>query len=59
MADQSDRVVGVDIVEEAVVNARKNAKQNGVTNAEYHAGTFPSIYQARKIASRKIEFHKY
>jgi len=38
LADQSDRVVGVDIVEEAVVNARKNAKQNGVTNAEYHAG---------------------
>jgi len=38
LADECDRVVGVDIVEEAVVNARKNAKQNDVTNAEYHAG---------------------
>ena len=38
MAEQCWKVVGVDIVEEAVENARKNAATNGVLNTEYHAG---------------------
>ncbi|KAI9149807.1 hypothetical protein H9P43_009986 [Blastocladiella emersonii ATCC 22665] len=33
-----DRILGVDIVEDAIENARANAARNGVTNAEYRAG---------------------
>lgn len=32
------KVVGVEIVEEAVVAARENAKKNGITNSEFLAG---------------------
>jgi len=38
LADKCRKVVGVDIVPEAVDNAKKNALANNVTNAEYHAG---------------------
>jgi len=31
------RVVGIEIVEEAIVDAKKNAKLNGITNAEFFA----------------------
>jgi 23S rRNA (uracil1939-C5)-methyltransferase len=30
--------VGIEIVPEAVENARRNAERNGITNAEFHAG---------------------
>jgi len=37
-ARHCDRVIGVEIVEEAVEDARRNAESNGITNAEFHAG---------------------
>jgi len=37
-ARHCDRVIGVEIVEEAVEDARRNAERNGITNAEFHAG---------------------
>lgn len=41
------KVVGVDIVEEAIKDAHRNAKRNGVKNVEFHAadvGKFLSLY---------------
>ena len=35
MAAQAKRLIGVEIVEDAVKNARENAERNGVTNAEF------------------------
>ncbi len=37
MAEVSKKVIGVEIVEEAVVSARESAKQNGITNVEFIA----------------------
>lgn len=38
LAPVASRVVGVEIVEEAVAAAKVNAKLNGLTNCEFHAG---------------------
>ncbi len=38
MAAAAGRVIGVEIVEEAVLAARKNAEMNGLTNCEFIAG---------------------
>lgn len=38
MASAADKVIGIEIVEEAVEAARENAKQNGLTNCEFIAG---------------------
>lgn len=38
MAPVVKKVVGVEIIEEAVLAARENAKQNGLTNCEFIAG---------------------
>ena len=38
MAPVAKKVIGVEIVEEAVVAARENAKQNGLENCEFIAG---------------------
>lgn len=38
MAPVADKVIGIEIVEEAVEAARENAKQNGLTNCEFIAG---------------------
>ena len=38
LAGAVERVIGIELVEEAVLNARENAAQNEVANAEFHAG---------------------
>ena len=38
LAKRCKQVYGVDIVKDAVDDANKNAKENGVTNAEFIAG---------------------
>ncbi|MCR4674045.1 MAG: class I SAM-dependent RNA methyltransferase [Lachnospiraceae bacterium] len=38
MADAADKVIGVEIVEEAVEAAKENAKENGLNNCEFIAG---------------------
>lgn len=38
MAPVAEKVIGVEIVEEAVEAAKKNAQQNGLTNCEFIAG---------------------
>ncbi len=38
MADKAARLVGIEIVPEAVENARENARRNGVQNAAFYCG---------------------
>lgn len=38
VAGVAKKVIGVEIVEEAVLAARENAKENGLNNCEFHAG---------------------
>ena len=38
MARHAGRVIGIEVVPQAVENARENAARNGITNAEFHAG---------------------
>lgn len=42
-ARKAKRVLGVEIVEQAVVDARKNAERNGITNAEFTAGAAEEV----------------
>lgn len=43
VAKYAKKVVGVECVEEAVLDARKNAELNGITNAEFHIGNAEEI----------------
>ena len=38
MAHQAGRVVGVEVVPEAIENAKENARKNGISNAEFFCG---------------------
>ncbi|GGE20388.1 putative RNA methyltransferase YfjO [Marinithermofilum abyssi] len=38
LADQADRVIGMDTIPEAVEDAKENAEINGIDHAEYHLG---------------------
>ena len=38
VADKAKKVVGVEIVEPAIANAKRNADINGIDNAEFHCG---------------------
>ena len=38
LARQARRVIGIEIVPEAIENARANTQRNGITNAEFHTG---------------------
>lgn len=45
MAKKAKKVIGVEIVEDAVLNARKNAKMNGLENLHFYAGDAGEIVQ--------------
>jgi 23S rRNA (uracil1939-C5)-methyltransferase len=49
IARQAKKLIGNDIVPDAVENARKNAQKNGVENAEYFCGDASQI--AQKLAT--------
>ncbi len=38
MAKQAKKVIGVEVVEEAIRDARENAAQNGISNADFYCG---------------------
>ena len=50
LAHKAKRVIGIEIVEPAIINARENAKRNGFTNAEFIVGDaaqeMPKLYKA-------------
>ena len=43
LAKQAKQVIGIEIVEPAIVNARENAVRNGVTNAEFIVGATEEV----------------
>ena len=43
IAPSVKRVVGIESVEEAVADARKNAAENGIENVEFHAGDMAKL----------------
>ncbi len=49
LADKAKRIIGVEVVEDAVKNARENAKLNDITNAEFYCGS------AEKTAPKLLE----
>ncbi len=50
MADTAEKVIGIEYVEDAVVDARMNAQENGITNTEFHAGDMKDILSDDFIA---------
>ncbi|MGB3545112.1 23S rRNA (uracil(1939)-C(5))-methyltransferase RlmD [Rubrivirga sp.] len=49
VSDAVERVVGVELVEEAVQNARASARANGVTNCEFVAGDMLELFRPELI----------
>lgn len=43
LAKKAKKVIGIEIVEDAVKDARINAQENGVTNVEFHCGKVESL----------------
>lgn len=43
MADKCKKIIGVEIIPDAVENAVRNAKHNGIENAEYYCGKAENI----------------
>mmetsp|Transcript_17452 Transcript_17452/g.19709 ORF Transcript_17452/g.19709 Transcript_17452/m.19709 type:complete len:617 (+) Transcript_17452:377-2227(+) len=59
-SDGIKKIIGVDIVESAIENAKQNAIANGITNAEYHCGraekVLPDLLKELKKSSTDYEF---
>lgn len=49
LAKSAKKVYGIEIVKEAIIDAKENAKRNNIDNAEFYAGTaeelFPKLYK--------------
>ncbi|MHC4263940.1 MAG: 23S rRNA (uracil(1939)-C(5))-methyltransferase RlmD, partial [Planctomycetota bacterium] len=45
LARRFDSVVGIELVEAAVEDARRNARANGIEHAEFHAGDVPVVLE--------------
>lgn len=44
VADAARRVVGIELIEEAVANARENAAENGIDNCEFEVGDMLTLF---------------
>lgn len=53
MANDVDRVIGVEIIEEAIEAAKRNATRNGYTNTEFYAGDASKL--ASDLAKRNLK----
>ena len=51
LADKCRRVVGIEYVEEAIADARLNAKRNGFSNTSFYAGDMAKVLTAEFIAA--------
>lgn len=58
LAQKAKQVYGVEIVEEAIINANANAKLNEINNAEFYVGkaeeVIPTLYQEENITADVI-----
>lgn len=48
MADRAGKIIGAEVIPEAVENAKKNAERCGIKNAEFHCGDAGEIAQMLK-----------
>lgn len=53
MADKAKKLFGIEIVPQAIENAKHNAKQNGITNAEFFCGD--AAAGAKELQRRGIQ----
>ena len=53
LAARAARAVGMELVEEAVAAARRNAVANGVTNATFHAGDIRELMRGDGVESQR------
>lgn len=53
MADKAKQIIGVEIVEQAIENAKRNAEINGIDNAEFYCGDAYAL--AEKLEERSIK----
>lgn len=55
MAKRAKKVYGVEVVPEAIEDARENARRNGISNAEFYAGkaeeVLPTFYEKNAVSS--------
>lgn len=49
MAENAKKVIGVEVITEAVENARKNAVANNIENAEFHCGDAGEVFKRLNI----------
>jgi 23S rRNA (uracil1939-C5)-methyltransferase len=52
LASGAARVTGIEYIEEAVADARVNAAENNISNAEFFAGDIKDIFNARLFSER-------
>ncbi|MCL2224211.1 MAG: 23S rRNA (uracil(1939)-C(5))-methyltransferase RlmD [Defluviitaleaceae bacterium] len=50
-----DKVIGVELIEEAIAAAKENATANGITNCEFHAGDAFATLEALTSQALKFE----
>jgi 23S rRNA (uracil1939-C5)-methyltransferase len=43
MAHRAKKIIGIEVVPQAIENAKENAKLNGIENAEYYSGTAEEV----------------
>jgi len=59
MADKAKEIIGIEIIDSAVLCARENAKDNGISNAKFYTGdaknTESLLDNAERELGRKIE----
>ena len=61
MANRAKKVCGVEIIPEAIENAKQNAARNGIQNAEFYVGkaeeVLPAYVQAKKEAGENPDIN--
>ena len=55
LARQAGKVYGIEVVEQAILDARENARQNGISNVSFFAGEaekeLPALYQSGELSA--------
>lgn len=52
-SDQAEKIIGIEVVDSAVEDAKENARLNGVENAEYHLGKSEEVM--KKLVSKGVK----
>ncbi len=55
LADQAKQVIGIEVVEEAVADARKNARLNGFRNCRFEAGDAADLLEELEESGERVD----